>query len=170
MKKTENRIDAYIEKNGDDYDMYFQYNDLKYTSLYKDNHAKDLAIIFKTKYLKSNAKIINHGFTDDHGKEKDKVELTTVLSSIKGIKDIDNAITGLVMASVHPEVNSDLTIHLYDKEYPIVGKSDRKEFFSADILKTNDKGLSVEQFDEITNDLNLLKDEMNCIQYQKKAV
>ena len=136
MEKKGNRIDAYIEENSNSYNLYFHYNDIETPFLHKDIYARHLAINFKWQYLHSNSRVINHTFTDDHGKVKEKTDYYTMLSSIKGIKEIDDAIVGLVVASVHPEINSDLTIHLYDKEYPLVRNTDRIEYLPADILKT----------------------------------
>ena len=169
MENIGNRIDAYIEKNCDDYNIYFHYNGIDFAFLHTDTVTRNFAINFKWKYLNSNTRVINHTFTDDHGYTKEKRDYFTVLSSIKGIKQIDDSIVGIIVACVHPEVNSDLTIHLYDKEYPIVRNVDKKEYFPADILKTGTKGLSVEHLHEITRDLNQIKNNKN-IQYKKTSV
>ena len=167
MENFGNKIDAYIEENCGSYNIYFHYNDVEFVFLHRDNHARNFAINFKWKYLNSNVKIVEHTFTDDHGFVKDKKEYFTVLSSIKGIKNIDDSIVGLVVACVHPEINSDLTIHLNSKEYPIVRDVDRKEYFPADILKTGVKGISVEHLHEITKDINQIKHANKSNQYKK---
>ena len=167
MKNINNRIDAYIEENSGTYNIYFNYNNINSDSLYTDSNTRNFAINFKWKYLNSNPRINNHTFTDDHGSIKEKTNFFTVLSSVKGIKEIDDALVGLVVASVHPEINSDLTIHLNEKEYPLVRDTDRKEYFPADILKTGIKGLSVEHLHEITKDLNQLIN--NYKKQQKKT-
>lgn len=163
MSFNNNKIDAYIEEFNDstgnvDYKLYFEYNGLDSGIIHKDAQARNLAINFKWKYLNSNSKPLNHTYTDDHGWAKEKTEITSILSSVKGIKEIDEAIVGLVVASVHPEINSDLTIHLNDKEYNLVKDADRKEYLAPDILKTGCKGFSKDELHEIDKDLRVLKE------------
>lgn len=166
MSKNNNKIDAYIEEyhksTGElEYNLFFNYNGIDSSLIYKDKEAKIFAINFKWKYLNSNTKPNNHTYTDDHGWTKEKTELSSILSSIKGIKEIDDAIVALVVASVHPEINSDLTIHLNDKEYDLVRNADRIEYFSPDILKTGNKGFSKNELHEIDKDIRTLKESIN---------
>ena len=72
MENIGNRIDAYIEKNCDDYNIYFHYNGIDFAFLHTDTVARNFAINFKWKYLNSNTRVINHTFTDDHGYTKEK--------------------------------------------------------------------------------------------------
>lgn len=165
MDKIINKIDAYIQKDSDDYCIYFNYNDINNSSIYKDAHTRNFAINFNKKYLKTAAKFPNHNFTDDHGNINEKKP--TILSSIVSIKSIDDAIVRLIAAGVHPEVNSDITIYLNGKQYDLVRDADRSEFFAADILKSKTKGLSTDQLIELSSDLSKLK--ATSIQYQKKT-
>lgn len=168
MEKTINRIDAYIQKDTDDYCIYFNYNGIDYTSIYKDTDTKKFAFNFNKRYLKTTAKFTNHNFVDDHGKTITSIkEESTILASIIGIKSIDNAIIRLIAAGVHPEVNSDITIYLQGKKYDLVKDADKLEYFSPDIIKSKEKGLSIDGLNELSTDLNNLKN--TSIQYQKKA-
>lgn len=169
MPITNNRIDAYIQKDSDDYCMYFTYNDIDFSSIYKDSYTKDFAIDFSKIYLKTSSKFNNHNFTDDHGKTVLSIRTEdNILSSIKGIKEIDNALVRLIVASVHPAINSDLTIHLQNKKYELIKDEDRINHYKADILKSDSKGLSVDELHNIAKDLNSIK-ENEPIQYQKKT-
>ena len=160
-----NRIDAILEEhniNGKmEHKLYFHYNGVEFTFLYKAEEAEVFASEFKWKYLITNTSADNHRFTDNKGYTMDKRYYYSVLSSINGIEEIDDSIVNLISTCCNLDIQSDLTFHYNDKEYPLVRSVDHKEYHPSDKQQISKKGFSIKQLKELTKDIIEIKKNQN---------
>lgn len=176
MEKNIKKVDAYLRdyKISDEseikYYLSFSYNGLDFSKLYQDKETELFAIDFKWKYLNGNYYADKHTFTDNKGNPSTKRDYFSVISSIKGIEEIDDAVRDLVIACVNLEVQADLTIHYNDKEYPLVSDTDNKIYFPSDRLKVSKKGYSIEQLTELKKDIRNIKKESKNVQKKKTNI
>lgn len=122
------KIDGYIEKIGDDYNMYFHYNGVESCFLYKDENAKAFATHFAQKVNKD---LPGVSFTDDHGYAKydQKASFTDdqcqIISAIKGADNIRDDLVSFMGACKNLDINSDFAVHFDGNSYDLV--SDKKD-------------------------------------------
>lgn len=170
----DNKVDAYIREytttdNEHKCYMSFSYNGLDFAHLYKDQDARLFAIYYKWNYLQKNPDAYNHTFTDSKGNPSKKRDYTSVLSSIKGEEEINDALKCLIYACTRSNVQADLTLHYNEKEYPLVRDTDNDIYFPSDLLKVSKKGYSYEQFTEVLEDINSIK-ESKSVQTKKASI
>ena len=171
----DNKVDAYLREyttTDGEHKCYmsFSYNGLDYAHLYKDQDARLFAIYYKWNYLQKNPDAYNHTFTDSEGNPSKKRDYTSVLSSIKGKEEIEEAMKVLIYACTRSNVQADLTVHYNDKEYPLVRDTDNEIYFPSDLLKVSKKGYSYEQLTEILNDVNNIKERKEVVQSKKTNI
>lgn len=124
----EKKIDGYIEKIDDDYNMYFHYNGVEFCFLYKDWNAKSFAIHFAQKVNKD---LPGVSFTDDHGyteyarKVSFSHDQCQIISAIKGADNIREDLVHFMVACKNLDINSDFAVHFDGNSYDLV--SDKKD-------------------------------------------
>ena len=174
-KNIDNKVDAYLREytttDGENkcY-MSFSYNGLDFAHLYKDQDARLFAIYYKWNYLQKNPDAYNHTFTDSEGNPSKKRDYTSVLSSIKGKEEIEEAMKVLIYACTRSNVQADLTVHYNDKEYPLVRDTDNEIYFPSDLLKVSKKGYSYGELKEFLNDINTIKENTKSTQIKKTSI
>ena len=156
-----NRIDVFlreytpIDTMENNYYLSFYYNGVSFAELYKEGNkeTREFANYFKWVYLSENPYADKHTFTDSHGKSSTKRNYTSVISSIKGIEEIEDAIDNLIKAAVNSGVESDLTFHIDGIGYGVVRNTDNKYYFPSDMLKVSKKGYNKKVLEVLREDI-----------------
>ena len=115
------KIDGYIEKYGDDYNMYFHYNGVEACFLYEHEEAKNFANYFSHKMSRNLPGVI---YSDDHGWTKKEYDDSAVISSIKGVKNIDDDLSYFMTGCKNLDIEADFDIYFDNKKYEIVKDSE----------------------------------------------
>ena len=156
--KDRHCVDAYIEERNiprpDNYKMYLSYDGVEFCYLHEDknNSAAKFAANF-SKRMHCETDRMN--YTDFYGLLTDKDNNNSVLASVTNLANIDKAIIGLMFACMEYDIQADLTVHLHDKEYPIIRTVDGEYYRNAD--RNNIKGYNTEIWDELANTIEELK-------------
>lgn len=153
---NKNKVDAYIEPikvNSSilNYRMYMQYNDLDYCFLSKDSETASFASYFKRKMGHLTDEVM---LTDKYGIISKNDNLESVVAYITGIENIDNSIIPLITTCMNLDIQSDFTVHMGKKDYPLVRDIDNKKYTSTNDLSK--KGYDNEGLLNLSLELNKL--------------
>ena len=153
-KKT---VDAYIEPikvNSSilDYRMYMQYNGLDYCFLSNDNETASFASYFKRKMGHFTKETM---LTDKYGIMTKNDNFDSVVAYITGIDNINDSIVPLITTCKNLDIQSDLTVHIGEKDYPLVRSVDNKKYISNDYLSK--KGLNDDELLNLSLEIDNLK-------------
>lgn len=129
-------VDAYIEpikvnSNILNYRMYMQYNGLDFCFLSNDSETANFASYFKRKMGHFTKETM---LTDKYGIMTKNDNFDSVVAYITGIDNIDSSISSLIVTSMNLDIQSDLTVHIGEKDYPLVRDVDNKKYTYNDNL------------------------------------
>lgn len=160
----EKRIDAYVEQASTDYNMYFSYNDVEFNFLSVNPQATSLARSFKTKLPQAENV---YTFTDTSGWVTTRENPNSVLSSIKGLNNIENSLHSIISASANLDIQSDLIVHIKNKEFQLVGNVD-ENYAPSDTLNLSKKGFSLDVLLQLEEEISTLKQKEDAATLIKK--
>ena len=153
-------VDAYIKERDivgpDKYAMDLYYDGIKFDELHKtcNTNTAKFASHFKRKIPCEVDMMI---FSNYSGILSQKENNNSVLARVIGLDNIDKSIIALLYTSTNLDVQSDLTIHLNDKDYPLVRTVDFENYLSADGYSL--KGYNSDIWLSMINDIEKLKTE-----------
>ncbi|MBQ6497979.1 MAG: hypothetical protein IJI58_04635 [Bacilli bacterium] len=154
-----NKVDGYIEPivcNGDiyNYKMYMLYNGIEPCYLNNFPETASFASYFKRKMSCRNDEML---FANTYGLKAKYDDQDSMLSTITGLDNIDKSLVSLICACTNLDIQADLTIHIKDKDYPLVRTVDDKKYVSYNLTDLSDKGLSDDVLLDLSLDIENLK-------------
>lgn len=152
-----NIVDTYIKPikvNGSilSYRMYMQYNGLDYCFLNDDSKTASFASYFKRKMGSFNDETM---ITDKYGIMTNSDSFDSVVAYITGIDNINESIVPLITTCMNLDIQSDLTIHIGEKDYPLVRNVDNEKYTSINYLSK--KGLDDDELLNLSLEIDKLK-------------
>ena len=153
-------VDAYIEPikvNGfiEDYKMYLAYNGVEPCYLYGCPEFAKFASYFKRKMGASTKGMT---FTDYYGIRSSFNDFESVLYTVTGSDNLMRAINYIEDTCENLDIQSDLTIYLNGKEYPVVREVDGEEYKARDYFKYSKKGHNNKVYVDLAAEVYALKD------------
>ena len=154
-------VDAYIREREiegpDKYAMDLYYDGIKFDELNKSYaYTKDFASHFKKRIPCEVDMMIYSNYS---GLLSEKDNTHSVLARVIGLDNIDKSIIALLYTSTNLDIQSDLTVHLNDKDYPLVRTVDYENYRTPD--RCSLKGYSTDIWRSIINDIHELKTDNN---------
>ena len=131
-----NKVDGYLEPiicNGDvyNYKMYMLYNGIEPCYLNNFPNTSSFAKKFKSKISCTSDEMF---YADHYGLWRKHGDADSMLSAITGLENIDKSLISLVCACKDSDIQADLTIHIREKDYPLVRIDDNKTDINNDML------------------------------------
>ena len=139
------RIDVYIEQDAKtkEYDMWFYYNGKNFEQTMQDEEARSFAAKFK-KFAKGPKQ--SYGYLSTRG-ITDYEDESSILYKIKGLEAIEESLILLVNTCIKAEIQSDLVVHIGEREHKLVGEIDGKTYLPK--KSKSHKGDSVDELLEV---------------------
>ena len=154
-----NNVDGYIEPivcNGDiyNYKMYMLYNGIEPCYLNNFPETASFASYFKRKMSCRNDEML---FADTYGLRAKYEDHDSMLSTITGLDNIDKSLIALICACTNLDIQANLTIHIKDKDYPLVRTIDGKDYVPYDQTDLSEKAVSDDMLLALSLDIENLK-------------
>ena len=126
------KVDGYVEKNGDDYNMYFHYNGVEACFLYGQEYAKNFANYFSHKIA---GNLPGVAYTDDHGFTKNGYDDSAIISSIHGLKNIYDNLPHFMTGCKNIDIKADFDVYFNDEKYEIIKDSEENFDRLVELIK-----------------------------------